>query len=276
MGSDSDIVKETRVVIDSRSRNTTLYPTPSSYEVDLPEDLFMIRSMRLMYANVPFSGYMIPSGDATNIRVLVSGGTVVASAQLSEGDYATGDALATELQATLDEACAASTSQTFSVAYDASRDSFEIRSTAEFVINDSTFTDRVATARVLGFTKSSTTATIYNAVFDDNGSGYPYIVSAPYRRETNPYPYLVLRTIVPGAEAIYSPSAVVHRAFAVIPNGDRAIDVKAPFKATWSPPLSRVSRIKLEFYTPDGDLYDFQNHEHRLDLVFDLTAHHLI
>lgn len=259
--------RDIRVVIDSRSRNAAAYPTPSSYEVDLPEDMFVVHEMKLLYANVPFSGYTIPPGPAQRIVV----DTIAAS--LRPGDYGTGEEIAAELTAQL--SAAAPPTRKFVATYDAMRDSFSIRSREPFTIDAATFAGTSGTARLLGFGASKG---LFRSTLDDDGSGAPHMVSAPYRRVSDPCPYLVLRAIVPSAEAINSPLPAAHRSFAIIPRDASCnnMDDMHPFAMQWRPPLARVSRIRIEFIDPDGIPYDFQSHDHRIDLLFTVSSQRLL
>lgn len=272
-----DDTRDVRVVIDSRTRNTATYPSPSSYEVDLPEDVFIAHSMRLLCASVPFSGYTIPPGSAQQVTVYGgSGGSTAVRARLPVGDYDSGAVIASELTDALDSASASiGAGQTFSIVYDERRDTFDLRSTAAFSIRGSDFAGKTSTARLLGFGASSSSTT--SSVFDDDGSGFPNLIASPYRRLVDPYPYLVMRVVVPNAENINSPLPAAHRSFAIIPRASPIVNVgDYPFKVQWRPPISRVSRIKVEFFDPDGAAYDFQNHDHRLDLLFQVAPHRLV
>lgn len=270
--------RQVRVVIDSRSRNRSTYPSPSRYEVDLPQDVFMVGEMRLLYADVPFSSYTISPGDAQNVVVSLSDSARV-TAQIPVGDYGSGDAIAAGLTTALDAAAAAAGSaQTFSVAYVARRDSFDLRSSAPFSIDGASFVARPSTARLLGFPAPSDASPSYQSVASDDGSGWSELVSAPYRRAAEACPYLVMRVIVPSSEGITSPLPAADRSFAIIPRSPSTVNVDDmnPFAMVWKPPLARVSRVRVEFCDPDGHPYDFQNQDHRIDLMLSSSAHQLV
>jgi hypothetical protein len=44
------------------------------------------------------------------------------------------------------------------------------------------------------------------------------------------------------------------------------------FEKRWTPPLSRVGRLMIQFLDADGEQYDFQNQDHRLELMFEVLA----
>ncbi len=60
-----------------------------------------------------------------------------------------------------------------------------------------------------------------------------------------------------------------------------AIEVQGPAAAlrqferrlrSEAPPLSRVGRLMIQFLDADGNAYDFQNQDHRLELMFEIVA----
>jgi hypothetical protein len=77
-----------------------------------------------------------------------------------------------------------------------------------------------------------------------------------------------------GCDTLNSPSPAAHRAFAIIPrtNPSIAVDDMYPFKKSWTPPLARVSRMRVAFTDPDGMPYDFQNQDHRIDVLFTVST----
>jgi hypothetical protein len=271
--------RDVRVVIDSRARDTAAFPTPAEYEVDLPEEIFSVHSARLLYAQVPFSSFQVPAGPAQNVSVMLAGGGTKATAKLQPGNFETGNDLAEELQTALTAgATSAGVEQAFRVAYVQRRDAFDIRSDSEFTINPANMTLVASTARLLGFdaTPQKPPRPSLVAVFDDDGDVvYPYVVSSPHRRTADPHPYIAVRMITPSADTLNSPLPAANRAFAIIPRGGESlvnVDDMFPFQKTWAPPLARVSRVRLKFLDPDGNVYDFQNQDHRIDILFKIST----
>jgi hypothetical protein len=275
--------KDIRVVIDSRTRNQEAHPSPAAYEVALPEDLHTVHSARLLYVQMPFSSYAIPAGEAQNVTVIVQTApppaqATAATGKLPAGDFETGAQVAAALQATLNaigvvvtDGSGNSTSQTFSVAHDPVRDAFNIRSTHKFAFDANRLASVATTARLLGFpTRSSNT--VYESSVVDDGTVFQNLLATPFRRCTDPRPYIVMR--MQGCDTLNSPSPAAHRAFAIIPrtNPSIAVDDMYPFKKSWTPPLARVSRMRVAFTDPDGMPYDFQNQDHRIDVLFTVST----
>jgi len=280
--------KDMRVVIDSRSRDQKVHPSPSSYEVDLPDDLHTVHSARLLYAQLPFSSYDVPAGEAQNVTVVVQtapppAAPTAATGRLVPGDYGEGSLLAAALQAALNDIRIVVTDgsgdsnndvlQTFSVTHESIRDAFLIRSNAIFAFDTNQLASVSATARLLGFPSVSADA-VYPAELDDDGSDYKYLLATPFRRCVDPRPYIIMRVQVPGCDTLNSPSPAAHRAFAIIPreNPSIAVDDMFPFRKNWTPPLARVARIRMSFTDPDGQPYDFQNQDHRIDILFTVAT----
>lgn len=267
-------VRDVRVVVDSRSRDVAAFPSPNSYEVDLPEDLFSVHSMQLLCAQVPFSSPTVPSGAAQRVTVRMEGGATPVTAVLPAGDYTGGADVAAALATALDAAAGdAGLGATFAVAHLARLDTLEIRSTESFVVDAALLAEVPATARLLGFAGAGSAA--FAAVNDGGGAGYPWVVTAPARRVDPPHPYIVLRMRAPSADTINSPSDAVHRTFAVLPHPDVPVSVfddEAPFRKRWTPPLARIARIRVELLDPDGAPYDFRGRDHRLDLLFTVAV----
>jgi hypothetical protein len=55
----SEIIKFTRIVVDSKDRNKSLNPSANSYEVRLPNEVTDVMSAKLMSADIPLSMYLV-------------------------------------------------------------------------------------------------------------------------------------------------------------------------------------------------------------------------
>jgi hypothetical protein len=272
-------IKRKRMVIDSRSRDLVAYPTPAKYEISLFEDLFGVTAVNLIVADVPFPAYLI----GENLRSVpfsftpassTAGQTLVATALLPVGDYS--DAapadLATALGAAMGEAAVAlagagAVAPTFLATYVARTDTYAIASDCPFSL---LFSGRSTgtPAKVLGFG--------FADYASDPGALDPetHTVAAPFRRDFRKDRYVVIK-LTPNAEVITSVSQALDRTFAVVPVDARQLNINADedgFEKRWTPPLSRVGRLTVQFLDGDGNLYDFQNQDHRLELMFELVG----
>ena len=257
--------RQVRVVLDSSSRDIATHPLPSSYELRLQSDMFNVKSMRLAVAEVPFSAYLV-GPPRSEVPLTLNNGSNV-SAVLTIGDYASPAELAAELQSAL---CRAGDPvQAFTVAYLPRTDKYEIRSPSTFMLRTGGRSADSA-ALLLGFG----THCDYNANMTSDGSA-DYVVCAPFRRNFALDRYIIMR-LSPNAELLTSPSQVIDRTFAIIPadkNQLKVSDDEDKFMKQWNPPLPRVSRIKVELLDAYGLPYDFQNHDNRIELVFEICTH---
>ena len=246
-----------RVVIDSRSRDATLHPTPQKYDVNLLNDIFNVTSMRMVMADVPFAAYLVGPRRRT-VPVVVAAGPFEAA--LPVGEYDNPADLAAELQAAL---VAASGGVAFEVSYSARSDGFSVSAPEPFTLP---LTGRAVDVPVdlLGFTADRDYAS------SPSPDGTRHAVDAPFRRNFAKDQYVVLK-LSPNAELLTSPSQAVDRTFALIPATSETninVDEEAYIKR-WNPPLSRISRFSVEFTDSRGVAYDFQNQDHYIELVIE-------
>ena len=111
------------VVIDSRDRDPTIYPSPSSYRVELPQTFRNVSSARLVAAEIPGTFYVFSAGRGnTTLTVSVNG--VTKTIQIPDGNY-TPTAMSETLSSALN---AAFSPETFDVSIDETRMQYTITS----------------------------------------------------------------------------------------------------------------------------------------------------
>lgn len=273
---------QTKVVIDSRDRNTRMFPNPNRYDVPLDNDVRDVYKVKLVVAKVPQSAYLIDQTrrhlpfkfghvDVDHEDDSYFGGSMedLKEAQLEAGDYNAQD-LAQEMERAMNEK--ANDPDTFRVSYVARQDKFVFRSKEEFTMlwrgKDTYDFQRVPTStyrrgnlgRIVGFDKR-------DAFSKDDGSGQerPHVLTAPFRRNFSAYPdYVIMR--IDGLEQNVSSNPVLDRSFAIITKEDtQDYDIRASH--TYDPPVARFNRVRISFYDYEGNPYDFQNQDHRLELL---------
>jgi hypothetical protein len=274
--------KRVRVVVSSSDRDVSVHPSASAYDADLPADLFNVHAITLVSARMPSQApYLVPLG-REHVGVRLASGTDVV-ARLPPGNYATAGLLAEALEAAL--VAAAGGAQTFAAGAYASLDSLWIRSSAPFSIDVARV--HPATAEVLGLGPSAVASShgagasaspprpplAARLSSSGDGTGNDWLLEAPFRASMDPLfrRCIVLRVLLPSAEALVSASQTVNRTFAILSHGDSYM-YDHPYEKRWSPPVSRVSRAQLEFVDLFGDAYDFQNQEHALEFIFELPS----
>lgn len=253
----------TRIVVDSADRDLNTHPTPASYVVHLPYDIFNACSWKLVSAQMPPDpAYLVGAGAPQRVGVIFSAGQN-AIATLPYGNYSSSTDLADALRDALNAAASSAADNQFQVTIDSRLDSFLIRSTTHFMIDALASKMYPATAQVLGLR----TGTQYSAIYNDDGSGYPWLISAPFRRSFGAQyrTSAVLRLRLPSTELLVSASQTLNRAFAVLSPGTNDMRTTCPYVKHWVSPVSRVSRVHVEFVDVFGEPYDFQNQDHRLE-----------
>ena len=273
---DAAMAAETRtklVVIDSRDRDIDVYPMPNEYEIRLDDELMDVVSVELMLADMPFSAYMV---DERNWAVPFSldGGATVLEAKLDKGDYPDPADLAATLQSAM-RAASGGQAQ-FIVSYVARTDNFEIRLYDTQLPFRLMFCNAARTAAaILGF-KPNVDHESHASAHRMMAGPAPQVLTSAFRRAASPNRYIVM-SVSPSAELLSSTNNATNRSFAIVPRDASNLNVNSSslsYEKTWNPPLSRFSRIALEFTDYHGDPYDFQNQEHHVQLLFTCKRHH--
>ena len=245
------------VVIDSRDRDHYVHPKANSYEIRLDDELIDVVSMKIIIADLPFSAYMIGSANA-RVPFTVDGGPVM-YAMLEPGDYSSPAEMAEALSQAM---TSSSNGSVFTATYIPRTDNFEIVAQVPFLMAFHKHTGTAA--RVLGFSPCEDYPS-------SNGK-----VRSPYRKDFGPNRYIVL-SVSPSAELISSTNNPTNRSFAIIPRKITELNIDnsdESHEKTWTPPIPRFSRIKLEYTDYDGNPYDFQNQDHHIELQFTCLRHH--
>jgi hypothetical protein len=244
-----DDEKYTRVVIDSRVRNKDLFPDPNNYEVLLDDDINDAIKAQLVYVDIPFTNFLINKD--FNTLVVRVGGTDHKVA-LSTGDYDT-TSLVTEIQAKLDAVLGAAV---ITVSHIPRIDSFSFSSSASFTLK---FDKQQNTlAHLLGFRD--------NKDYVATGSG-PYIVTAEFRKNFNYNNYIIMT--IDQFDLLKSVDKCLNKSFAMIPKNYDVLNLAdhPEYIKRFSPPIAKLSKLKVRFYDRFGNDYDFQNMDHRFELL---------
>jgi hypothetical protein len=112
-------------------------------------------------------------------------------------------------------------------------------------------------------TLTSPLATTFNGAIAYHG-----ILQPPFRRNFIQDRYIVLR--IDRVDLNHSLTTIIDKSFAIINNSDCKLsnDYVSDIIKWFDPALPALKRIKVSFYDYDGNLYDFQNQDHRMELVF--------
>lgn len=258
-----------RLVVDSRDRCKTLFPSPNSYEVNLVDDIPHVTSIQLRAYEFPFSAYLVNANN-NKLHINIGGKDVVASVDV--GDY-DGPELAKSLEKALNDVVS---NDMFRVDYVARTDNFEIACTRSFVMrfcgeqvlhpfnnNYDTAYPHGSIGRTLGFGIKN-----YDSAATPVTSPYKNIVKSDFRKNFSAGETVVVRIEMFNLNK--STSNTVNESFLVLTKNsssgtcDDTHNVKHFF-----PPLARLAKIKVRVTDYDGNPYDFQNHDHRMEFLME-------
>lgn len=256
----------TRIAIDSRDRDVATYGNANKYVITLDEPVHDVLSMTLLVADVPFVAYMV--GPLNNAMTMTLTGGSTGTVAIPSGDYS-GDELAAAVGGALAAQFPNEIDTTINVVYSAVSDNISVVCTVAFTL---TFGAQGSIARELGFAPSTTYASVQVSGLDE------YVLIPPFRRDshTNPSMILCIQNVSVNTATNNNRDtnrrtldSTVNQSFAVL-TPSRSLLCSAtnelPTK-TFNPPISQLVHISIEFKNYDGSLVDFQNHDHRLELL---------
>lgn len=239
--------KYTRLVVDSTFRDQTQYPNPNDYYFVFDDDINDVASARLISIDLPFSTYTINMYFNT-LWVKIGAGNEVTVA-LDQGNY-NASALATMIQTKLNNA---SLGVTFTITYNSTLDKFTFAGTGAFALNFAGKTNGLH--YLLGFKPTNYTSTANQII-------------APYRCNLNYNNYIVM--CIDSFDNNKSNNKPLNKSFAVItPNySGLSLGDEPNITKNFNPPLARLAKIHITFFDKYGNPYDFQNMDHRFELLF--------
>jgi len=248
-----------RYVIDSRDRNLSHFPDPSKYEIKLSEDIHDVQSVELLSFDVPFTKYLINSSNNTFYYKV---GNDEFNFSIDEGDYETVAELVTELNNKKGSA-----PFTFSELLKQKRIKLDTTSTNNVTlvclgdeIQKNNYprlspTYKSQLMKLLGLSLKNHEISA--------SSGYPFQHRVDLRKDK----YMVMNL---GQSSVnFSENNPTHKSFAIIKKDEldnKYID--ANYKKFYNPPIPSMSTLRISFTDYNGQLYDFQNQDHMIELMF--------
>ena len=250
-----------RYVIDSRDRNLSHFPDPSKYEIKLSEDIHDVQSVELLSFDVPFTKYLINSSNNT-FYYKVGNDSVVKEFSIDEGDYETVADLVTELnrQATL-----VSAPFTFSELLKQKRIKLDTTDNVTLVcLGDEIQKNNYPR---LSPTYKSQLMKLLGLSLKDHTISASTEYSFQHRVDLRKDKYMVMNL---GQSSVnFSENNSTHKSFAIIKKDEldnKYID--ANYKKFYNPPIPSMATLRISFTDYNGQLYDFQNQDHMIELMF--------
>jgi hypothetical protein len=243
--------KYTRVVVDSFYRDRNTYPSPNDYYFVFDDDINDVMTARLIVADIPFNDYIINSY-FNKLYLEVDGGaeTIVT---LSQGIYDK-SGLAAHIQSQLNTTFGANV---FSIQYTATTDKYTFQCTKGFILKFQNKTNSLHS--LLGFDARNYTGIANTPVV------------APFRCNFAFNNYIVM--CIDQFDNNKSNTKPLNKSFAVFTDRINNINFEDDpniIKA-FNPPIPRLPKIHVTFFDRFGNPYDFQNREHRFEILF--TGH---
>lgn len=248
-----------RIVIDSRLRDTTLFPNPNRYDIRLEDDITDAIHAQLIYLDLPScvsNPFTIDSN--FNTLYIYDGTSTVYPVVLDQGIYSTAADLQTEIQTKL---TAAVPSPAITVAYVPKTDIFRFTSASPFGIRHLNRQNHIAL--LLGMDPNKDV----NASIDPL-SGL-YTINAPYRWNPSYNDYIIM--VIDDFGMLSSIDSQLNNSFALISRRNRYqqlhINDRPEYIKKFTPPIARLARLRVTFYDKFGNLVDFSNQDHRFELL---------
>lgn len=239
----------TRIVVDSRVRDVSLFPNQCDYDVYFEDDINDIVSAQLVYVDVPFSNYLI---NTYFNRFIISYGGTDYTIILDKGDY-TKDTIVTEINYKLDAALG---SGVVVISYIEKTDNYKFTcTTGPFTLK---FSDQTNTlAMLLGFNRTKN--------YTSSGTG-PYTVFSEYKRNFNYNNYIIMD--IDQFDLLKSIDKDLNKSFAMIPLNYDTLNLadNPQYIKRFSPAISKLTKLHVRFYDRFGNPYDFQNMDHRFEI----------
>lgn len=242
-----------RIVVDSRVRDKTLFPNPNSYEVPLEDDVNDVKTAKLIIMDMPMPMYLINTY-FQNLYFKI--GTTEYIAPVAIGDYNPSD-LATAMTTALNTQVAS----TFSVTYDSRLDNYNINATVSFTLQ---FLNKLNTLdQLLGFSSLRD----YTSIPDSNTPSHPNLVKSQYKKNFDYNNYVIMD--IDQFDVVKSIDRELNKSFAMIPKRFSSLNIgdEAEIIKSFSPPLGKLVKLRIKLYDKFGNLYDFQNMDHRFELL---------
>lgn len=232
--------KKRKIVIDSRDRNIIAYPSQSKYVIKMNETINDVVSIELSDYYISLTRPLINSTN-NNLSYTVDNGSTTKNVTLPNGNYS-GDALAAQLKIKLG-------ADTGEIKYNADTQKLIFNTNN----NDFKFlfaNDKSNLNNVLGFDKNQ-----YDTA--NNKIESSFILNL----QNDNYILMVLEN----ANTIISNNPITNKSFAIIKDNTYTQEI---ITRTFNPPLN-FSTFNISFFDYYGNLYDFENHEHRLEFIIE-------
>lgn len=240
----TDVMRVTRTIICSKDRDKNLYPRPDKYVIDLETEIDEVITGEIILMDIPFTSYLINSN---NSKIILNDTPLY----IEEGDY---DKLG--IATALEDCLNTNTeSLTFTVAYISHKDNFRITciTSTDFALKMDNYL-----SKILGFEQD----VVYNST--------SFILNSVYRCNLDVNKYIIM--YIDYMTINVSSTNNMHKSAAVVYKNEMTINTRAstiPIKKWFNPIIPRLQKVRIRMTDLYGNPYDFQNHDHRIDILYE-------
>ena len=226
----------TRMIIDSRDRDMKVFPSPNKYTYNFDQDIDEITSAEIIIMDIPLSGYII---NENNNKLKVNS-TIVT---IPIGNY-DGSTLAIVLTNIISNVCTGAI-----VTYNTIQDKLQFDGI--YILD---FIKTPAIAKLLGFLSEE----------------YTCPCQSIYRIDLNVNKYIIMN--IEQFNINVSSNSVIDRTTALIHAKPLSVNYvtfsNMYLKKFFNPPV-KLNKLRFTFMDYYGNLYDFQNQDHRIEILFE-------
>lgn len=245
-----DGIKYLRYVIDSFTRDTNLYPSPSQYQIYLGDEITDIIEVELINIVLPQTKPPVINKNFNTINFTINSNNYIA--QLNTGNYDADD-LATQISSSINNT--SSNTINMSINYNSNQNNFSFSNTQPFTLDFSSNVGKNNLSYLLGFPQCVVAS-------DENN-----VLNSPYMYNPCYSDYAVM--YISMMDVNKSDWNVFNKSFAIIGFDDRYnINMGQIPKKILNPPIPRLDKLKISFYDKYGNLICFDgNQNHRFELL---------
>lgn len=249
-----DNQKYTRLVVDSRVRNTKSFPNQNNYDILFDDDITDVISAQLIYVDIPFTNYLINQYFNT-LNITYIGNIYIIVIDI--GDYDNNSFIA-EMQSKLNTVIG---NNMINITYNTKLDSYIFTSLNTFTFNF--IGNKNNLAMLLGFSQDNN----YISESSSGGQGGQYILNSPYRKNFNYNNYIIMD--IDQFDLLKSIDRDLNKSYAMIPKTYDVLNIAdhPQYIKIFSPPIPRLTKLHIQFSDRFGNKYDFQNMDHRFEIL---------
>jgi hypothetical protein len=254
-----------KYIIDSRDRNTKRYPNPAKYTLNLDHNINDVIMIQIYLLDIPFNNYNITQYNNI-LHIFNKSLNITDEYSITPGNY-TPQTLVEALNNVLVDnnnvgvATITYNEITEKITFMANGDiELIFKSPTQKKYDDTNFIDKYmnnSIGKVLGFG------------IDNYEIGANDELESPYTLNLKADDYMTM--YITTAKNYYSINTHAHEAFAVInnqSNGNLNIVSEELMKKSYFPALPSMKTFSVKFKDYYGNLYDFQNKDHRFEIIF--------